>query len=210
MQASLERNRQGARRPICMRAASTRSVLATFEAVSRKRNGRGGWRRHAAGVCTICHVRLRPQVFNTVLRNDSILQCDHCNPDPLLRAGAAAAANRAVGSHVAAGVRDRSRGTGQGLPFDDSRSHRPLSSPTSTAGRAAIPVRPASASGVEDGGRHAHRRVRRSRSASPPTTSRNIGRCSPRSSGPDSTAAISSMSDPIRSCSSSRCSATTR
>ena len=31
------------------------------------------------GVCTICHVRLRPQVFNTVLRNDSILQCDHCN-----------------------------------------------------------------------------------------------------------------------------------
>jgi len=27
----------------------------------------------------VCHVRLRPQVFNTVRRNDAILQCDHCN-----------------------------------------------------------------------------------------------------------------------------------
>jgi predicted nucleic acid-binding Zn-ribbon protein len=24
-------------------------------------------------------VRLRPQVFNTVLRNEQIVQCDHCN-----------------------------------------------------------------------------------------------------------------------------------
>ena len=31
------------------------------------------------GICTICHVRLRPQVFNTVRRNDAIIQCDHCN-----------------------------------------------------------------------------------------------------------------------------------
>jgi len=30
------------------------------------------------GICTICHVRLRPQVFNTVLRNDRIMQCDTC------------------------------------------------------------------------------------------------------------------------------------
>ena len=53
-------------------------VLGTFEAVSRKRNG-VAMSEARAGVCTICHVRLRPQVFNTVLRNDSILQCDHCN-----------------------------------------------------------------------------------------------------------------------------------
>ena len=53
-------------------------VLATFEAVSRKRNG-VAMSEARGGVCTICHVRLRPQVFNTVLRNDSILQCDHCN-----------------------------------------------------------------------------------------------------------------------------------
>ena len=55
-----------------------KQVLATFEAVSKKRNG-VAVSEARGGVCTICHVRLRPQVFNTVLRNDSILQCDHCN-----------------------------------------------------------------------------------------------------------------------------------
>ena len=30
------------------------------------------------GICTICHVRLRPQVFNTVLKNEQIMQCDWC------------------------------------------------------------------------------------------------------------------------------------
>jgi predicted nucleic acid-binding Zn-ribbon protein len=30
------------------------------------------------GICTLCHVRLRPQVFNTILRNDQIIQCDSC------------------------------------------------------------------------------------------------------------------------------------
>lgn len=30
------------------------------------------------GHCSICHVRLRPQVYNTILRNDAIVQCDHC------------------------------------------------------------------------------------------------------------------------------------
>ena len=53
-------------------------VLATFEAVARKRNG-VAVAEARGGVCTICHVRLRPQVFNTIRRNDSILQCDHCN-----------------------------------------------------------------------------------------------------------------------------------
>ena len=31
------------------------------------------------GICTICHVRLRPQVYNTVLKNEQIIQCDSCN-----------------------------------------------------------------------------------------------------------------------------------
>ena len=31
------------------------------------------------GICSVCHVRLRPQVFNTVLKNEEILQCDSCN-----------------------------------------------------------------------------------------------------------------------------------
>jgi predicted nucleic acid-binding Zn-ribbon protein len=30
------------------------------------------------GHCGACHVRLRPQVFNDVRRNDALIQCDHC------------------------------------------------------------------------------------------------------------------------------------
>ena len=55
-----------------------KQLFATFEMVARKRNG-VAVAEARGGVCTICHVRLRPQVFNTILRNDSIMQCDHCN-----------------------------------------------------------------------------------------------------------------------------------
>ena len=75
MQATLERI-AGERATLI--GGLDKGVLATFEAVSRKRNG-VAMSEARGGVCTICHVRLRPQVFNTVLRNDSILQCDHCN-----------------------------------------------------------------------------------------------------------------------------------
>jgi predicted nucleic acid-binding Zn-ribbon protein len=30
------------------------------------------------GHCTFCHVRLRPQVFNEIRRNDKLTQCDSC------------------------------------------------------------------------------------------------------------------------------------
>jgi predicted nucleic acid-binding Zn-ribbon protein len=53
-------------------------ALATFELVARRRNG-VAIAEARAGICTICHVRLRPQVFNTVMRNDAIMQCDSCN-----------------------------------------------------------------------------------------------------------------------------------
>jgi len=53
-------------------------ALNVFEMVSRRRNG-VAMAEAKGGVCTICHVRLRPQVFNTVLRNESIIQCDSCN-----------------------------------------------------------------------------------------------------------------------------------
>lgn len=59
-------------------AALDKPLLSMFEQVARKRNGIAVAEARA-GICTICHVRLRPQVFNTVRRNDSILQCDHCN-----------------------------------------------------------------------------------------------------------------------------------
>ena len=53
-------------------------VFAIFESVSRRRHGIA-MAQARDGICTICHVRMRPQVFNTVLRNEEILQCDHCN-----------------------------------------------------------------------------------------------------------------------------------
>jgi predicted nucleic acid-binding Zn-ribbon protein len=59
-------------------AALNPQVLATFERVSQRRNG-VAMALARDGVCTICHVRLRPQVYNTVLKNEQILQCDHCN-----------------------------------------------------------------------------------------------------------------------------------
>ncbi len=55
-----------------------RHALAIFETTAKGRKG-VAVAEARNGLCTICHVRLRPQVFNTVLRNDSILQCDHCN-----------------------------------------------------------------------------------------------------------------------------------
>lgn len=64
------------------RAEVVRSIdpqaLALFEMVARRRNG-VAISEARDGICSICHVRLRPQVFNTVRRNDAILQCDHCN-----------------------------------------------------------------------------------------------------------------------------------
>ena len=56
----------------------TPQVLSTFELVSSRRNGIAVAEARE-GICTICHVRLRPQVFNTVRRNEQIIQCDSCN-----------------------------------------------------------------------------------------------------------------------------------
>jgi len=53
-------------------------VLTLFDLVSRRRNG-VAVAEARDGICTICHVRLRPQVFNTVRRNEEIVQCDSCN-----------------------------------------------------------------------------------------------------------------------------------
>jgi len=53
------------------------AALATFDLVAKKRNGIAVAEARDA-ICTICHVRMRPQVFNNVRRNDSIIQCDSC------------------------------------------------------------------------------------------------------------------------------------
>lgn len=58
-------------------ASMDRQVLAVFELVARRRHG-VAVAEARDGVCTICHVRLRPQVFNNVRRNAEIIQCDSC------------------------------------------------------------------------------------------------------------------------------------
>jgi predicted nucleic acid-binding Zn-ribbon protein len=52
-------------------------ALSAFELVSKRRNG-VAMAEARDGICTVCHVRLRPQVFNTVRRNEAIIQCDSC------------------------------------------------------------------------------------------------------------------------------------
>jgi uncharacterized protein len=58
-------------------AAMDKKILHLFEQVAKKRNGIAVAEARG-GVCTICHVRLRPQVFNEVRKNESIIQCDSC------------------------------------------------------------------------------------------------------------------------------------
>lgn len=58
-------------------AAMTPQAFATFDLVSKRRNG-VALAEARDGVCTICHVRMRPQVFNNVRRNEEIIQCDSC------------------------------------------------------------------------------------------------------------------------------------
>jgi predicted nucleic acid-binding Zn-ribbon protein len=56
----------------------TPQVLSLFELVANRRQGIA-IAEARGGICTICHVRLRPQVFNNILKNDQIIQCDSCN-----------------------------------------------------------------------------------------------------------------------------------
>jgi len=55
----------------------TPQALDIFELISRRRHG-VAVAEARDGICTICHVRLRPQVFNTVRRNQEIVQCESC------------------------------------------------------------------------------------------------------------------------------------
>jgi predicted nucleic acid-binding Zn-ribbon protein len=75
LQASLEKN---ASERAAIVEALDRQTLGIFELVSSRRNG-VALAEARDGICTICHVRLRPQVFNNVRRNEEIIQCDSCN-----------------------------------------------------------------------------------------------------------------------------------
>lgn len=58
-------------------SAVSPQAQSTFNLVARRRNGIA-IAEAKDGICTVCHVRLRPQVFNTVRRNEAVIQCDSC------------------------------------------------------------------------------------------------------------------------------------
>ena len=53
-------------------------LISTFEQVARVRKGIAVTMATRDGLCSVCHVRLRPQVFQLVRTNDAIIQCDSC------------------------------------------------------------------------------------------------------------------------------------
>ena len=54
-------------------------LVALFEQVARARKGIAIATATRDGLCSACHVRLRPQVFQEIRRNDQIIQCFSCN-----------------------------------------------------------------------------------------------------------------------------------
>jgi predicted nucleic acid-binding Zn-ribbon protein len=55
----------------------SRGALELFERVRKARQGTAV-AQAINGQCTMCHVRLRPQVYNSIIKNEEIVQCDHC------------------------------------------------------------------------------------------------------------------------------------
>ncbi|MBA2258834.1 MAG: hypothetical protein H0W18_08055 [Acidobacteria bacterium] len=53
-------------------------ALATFQRIAHGRKGLA-MAEARDGLCVVCHVRLRPQAFNEVRRNDQLIQCDSCS-----------------------------------------------------------------------------------------------------------------------------------
>ncbi len=53
-------------------------LIALFEKVAKVRKGVALCSATRDGLCSVCHVRLRPQVFQHVRQNDGIVQCDSC------------------------------------------------------------------------------------------------------------------------------------
>ena len=67
-------------------------AIRLFDYVAKHRKGLA-LSEAREGHCTQCHVRLRPQVFNEVRRNESLIQCESClrilyfSPTPAPNAG---------------------------------------------------------------------------------------------------------------------------
>jgi len=52
-------------------------ALKLFEHVSKQRKGLAVAEARDGG-CTVCHVRMRPQMFNEVRRGENLIQCESC------------------------------------------------------------------------------------------------------------------------------------
>ncbi|CAN5378088.1 C4-type zinc ribbon domain-containing protein [soil metagenome] len=61
-------------------AVTAKLSRETLELFARIAHGRKGIAVAEArnGLCTVCHVRLRPQIYNDVRRNDGLYQCESC------------------------------------------------------------------------------------------------------------------------------------
>ena len=55
----------------------TPDALRLFEHVSKQRRGLAVAEARDGG-CTVCHVRMRPQMFNEVRRGEHLIQCESC------------------------------------------------------------------------------------------------------------------------------------
>ncbi|MEQ1758716.1 MAG: C4-type zinc ribbon domain-containing protein [Vicinamibacterales bacterium] len=53
-------------------------VLKVFEQVSKQRKGIALSEATRDGLCSVCHVRLRPPVFQQIRQNSGIVQCESC------------------------------------------------------------------------------------------------------------------------------------
>ena len=53
-------------------------LMATYDQVARARKGVAISSATRDGLCSVCHVRLRPPVFQLVRQNDTIVQCESC------------------------------------------------------------------------------------------------------------------------------------
>jgi len=53
------------------------TALRLFEHVSKQRKGMAVAEARDGG-CTVCHVRMRPQMFNEVRRGENLVQCESC------------------------------------------------------------------------------------------------------------------------------------
>jgi hypothetical protein len=76
VEASLQQASEA--RAILIREIDPR-LVGLFDQVAKARKGVALCTATREGLCSLCHVRLRPHVFQQVRHNDSIIQCESCH-----------------------------------------------------------------------------------------------------------------------------------